>query len=158
MLNAVLTASSYFDPVIVKVRTLSAGILTSSLPVAAATPVPAPAPAAVPIAAPLPPPAKPSNQRSCGCSAADFGRVALGMALALAADARAVNSLSVDGSQAQGELTRFVQASAAVHVSDLAFHRIAGFGHLLAMYNDVTASECHPRLWPVCAVAELKEY
>src|SRR6476646_8523466 len=49
----------YFDPVMVKVKTLSAGIETSCLPVAAATPVPAPAPATVPIAAPLPPPARP---------------------------------------------------------------------------------------------------
>src|SRR5262249_1598702 len=49
----------YFAPVIVNVRMLSAGIVTSFFPVAAATPVPAPAPAAVPIAAPLPPPARP---------------------------------------------------------------------------------------------------
>src|SRR6185312_11113546 len=57
MIWEVRCARLYFDPVIVKVRTLSAGILTSSLPVAAATPVPAPAPAAAPMAAPLPPPA-----------------------------------------------------------------------------------------------------
>src|SRR5262249_51205183 len=49
----------YFDPVIVNVSTLSAGMVTSCLPVAAATPVPAAAPAPAPMAAPLPPPARP---------------------------------------------------------------------------------------------------
>src|ERR1700739_5046816 len=45
--------------VVVKVIAVSAWIRASSLPVAAATPVPAPAPTAVPIKAPLPPPANP---------------------------------------------------------------------------------------------------
>src|SRR5581483_449278 len=45
--------------VIVNVSADSAGTTASSLPVAAATPVPAPAPSAVPISAPLPPPAIP---------------------------------------------------------------------------------------------------
>src|SRR5437588_8951561 len=45
--------------VVVKAIAVSAWIRASSLPVAAATPVPAPAPTAVPIKAPLPPPANP---------------------------------------------------------------------------------------------------
>src|SRR5262249_19244519 len=45
--------------VIVNTRTDSAPITTSSLPVAAATPVPAAVPAPAPIRAPLPPPARP---------------------------------------------------------------------------------------------------
>src|SRR5215475_13772190 len=45
--------------VVVKAIAVSAWITASSLPVAAATAVPAPAPAAVPIRAPLPPPATP---------------------------------------------------------------------------------------------------
>src|SRR5438093_11888966 len=45
--------------VVVNDNTDSEGTFASSLPVAAATPVPAPAPIAVPISAPLPPPARP---------------------------------------------------------------------------------------------------
>src|SRR5215472_11062246 len=52
-------SNPYFEPVIVNVSTLSAGITASRLPVAAATPVPPAAPAPAPIAAPLPPPIKP---------------------------------------------------------------------------------------------------
>src|SRR5437870_1267725 len=53
---------SYFTlaaAVVVNDNTDSEGTFASSLPVAAATPVPAPAPTAVPISAPLPPPARP---------------------------------------------------------------------------------------------------
>ena len=68
------------------------------------------------------------------------------MALALAADARAVNSLSLDGSQAQGERTGFVQASTAVHVGDLAFDWSACPDHDLAMFNNVMRESAAPDL------------
>src|SRR5579859_4333083 len=85
-----------------------------------------------------------SNQRTGACAATDFCGIALGVALALAAHTRAINSLSVDGTQAQSERAGFVEASAAIHVGDLAFDRSARVDHDFAMFNNVMRERAAP--------------
>ena len=85
-----------------------------------------------------------ADQRSCACSAADLGGVALGMALSLAGDARAIDSLTIDGGQPQRERARFVQASTAVHVCNFAFDRRTRPGDDLAMFNNVMSESPAP--------------
>src|SRR5260221_10643978 len=87
-----------------------------------------------------------SNQSSGSSSAANLGDVTLGVALAFAAYTGAIHSLAIDGDQAQGQLTRLVQASAAVDVRDFAFHLIAGVGHNLSSRVDVTGQGSAPGL------------
>ena len=60
---------------VVKAIAVSAWIRASSLPVAAATPVPAPAPTAVPIKAPLPPPANPPISAPAAAPTLPWGRL-----------------------------------------------------------------------------------
>src|SRR4249920_313338 len=78
-----------------------------------------------------------ANQRAGASAAADLGYVALGMALALAADARAIDSFAIDRGKAQAKRAWFMQASAAVYVSYFTFDRRARLRHDLAMFNYV---------------------
>jgi hypothetical protein len=87
-----------------------------------------------------------ANQRSCTCTAPDLSGIALGVTLALSRNARAVNSLSVDGTQAQCERARFVEASATVHIGNFAFDRSARVDHDLAMFNNVMRKSAAPDL------------
>src|SRR5882762_4792061 len=86
------------------------------------------------------------DQSSCSCSTADLGNVAFSMALAFAAYTRAINPLTVDGDQSQRELSWFVQASAAVHVSHFSFDWIARVGHGLTVMSNVTGQRPAPAL------------